>query len=55
MECKGIWNKVLMALQQFSEIRCVCLGDVSEFDETFVLDCYITLLPHLQTNTMYFS
>ena len=33
-------HKVLMALQQLPEIDKVCLSDVSEFDETFVLDCY---------------
>ena len=33
-------HKVLMSLQQLPEINGVCLGDVSEFDETFVLDCY---------------
>lgn len=33
-------HKVLMALQQLPEINSVCLGEVSEFDETFVLDCY---------------
>ena len=33
-------HKVLMALQQLPEINGVCLGEVSEFDETFVLDCY---------------
>ena len=33
-------HKVLMALQKLTEIDKVCLGDVSEFDETFVLDCY---------------
>ena len=33
-------HKVLMSLQQLPEINNVCLGDVSEFDETFVLDCY---------------
>lgn len=33
-------HKVLMSLQQLPEINKVCLGDVSEFDETFVLDCY---------------
>jgi len=33
-------HKVLMALQQLPEACEVCLGDVSEFDETFVLDCY---------------
>ena len=29
-----------MALQELPETANVCLGDVSEFDETFVLDCY---------------
>lgn len=33
-------HKVLMSLQQLPEISEVCLGDISEFDETFVLDCY---------------
>lgn len=33
-------HKILMSLQQLPEISSVCLGDVSEFDETFVLDCY---------------
>ena len=33
-------HKVLMSLQQLPEADEVCLGDVSEFDETFVLDCY---------------
>ena len=33
-------HKVLMSLQQLPEADKVCLGDVSEFDETFVLDCY---------------
>lgn len=33
-------HKVLMSLQQLPERKEVCLGDVSEFDETFVLDCY---------------
>lgn len=33
-------HKVLLALQQLPEVSEVCLGDVSEFDETFVLDCY---------------
>lgn len=33
-------HKVLMALQQLPEISDVYLGKVSEFDETFVLDCY---------------
>ncbi len=33
-------HKILMALQEIPETAKVCLGDVSEFDETFVLDCY---------------
>ena len=33
-------HKVLMALQQLPETSGMCLGEVSEFDETFVLDCY---------------
>lgn len=33
-------HKVLMALQQLPETSGICLGEVSEFDETFVLDCY---------------
>ena len=33
-------HKVLMSLQQLPEINGVCLGGVSEFDETFVPDCY---------------
>ena len=33
-------HKVLLALRQFPEVSEVGLGDVSEFDETFVLDCY---------------
>ena len=33
-------HKILMALQQLPEADSVCLGEVSEFDETFVLDCY---------------
>lgn len=33
-------HKILMSLQQLPEISDVCLGGVSEFDETFVLDCY---------------
>lgn len=33
-------HKILMSLQQLPEANQVCLGDVSEFDETFVLDCY---------------
>lgn len=33
-------HKVLLALRQLPEINDICLGEVSEFDETFVLDCY---------------
>lgn len=33
-------HKILMSLQQLPAISSVCLGGVSEFDETFVLDCY---------------
>ena len=33
-------HKVLMALQQLPETSGIRLGEVSEFDETFVLDCY---------------
>lgn len=33
-------HKILMALQQMPEIEGICLGEVSELDETFVLDCY---------------
>lgn len=33
-------HKVLMTLQQLPEISGICLGEVSEFDEIFVLDCY---------------
>lgn len=33
-------HKILLALQQLPEACGACLGDVSEFDETFVLDCY---------------
>lgn len=33
-------HKVLMSLQKLPEISGACLGGVSEFDETFVLDCY---------------
>ena len=33
-------HKVLLALQQLPEASGICLGEVSEFDETFVLDCY---------------
>ncbi len=33
-------HKILMALQEIPETADVCLSDVSEFDETFVLDCY---------------
>ncbi len=36
----NIRHKILMALQELPETANVCLGDVSEFDETFVLDCY---------------
>ena len=36
----GMRHKILMALQQLPETRDICLGEVSEFDETFVLDCY---------------
>ncbi len=33
-------HKILTALQETEEFRNVCLGDVTELDETFVLDCY---------------
>lgn len=33
-------HKILLALQRLPEAADVCLGEVSEFDETFVLDCY---------------
>ena len=33
-------HKLLLALQKLPEATDVCLGEVSEFDETFVLDCY---------------
>ena len=33
-------HKILMALQELPETAEVCLGNVSEFDETFVLDGY---------------
>lgn len=33
-------HKILMTLQELPETANVCLGDVSEFDETFLLDCY---------------
>lgn len=33
-------HKFLLALQQLPDASEVCLGGVSEFDETFVLDCY---------------
>lgn len=33
-------HKILLALQEIPETANVCLEDVSEFDETFVLDCY---------------
>lgn len=36
----GMRHKILMALQQLPEACCICLGEVSEFDETYVLDCY---------------
>lgn len=33
-------HKILVALRQIPEISNVCLGEVAELDETFVLDCY---------------
>lgn len=33
-------HKILMALPELSGAADICLGDVSEFDKTFVLDCY---------------
>lgn len=33
-------HKILVVLQQMPEICNACLGEVSELDETFVLDCY---------------
>lgn len=33
-------HKILMALSEIPEIKDVCLCEVSELDETFVLDCY---------------
>ena len=33
-------HKILMALLELPVVADICLGDVSEFDETFVLDCY---------------
>lgn len=33
-------HKILLALQELPEVTDTCLGEVSEFDETFVLDCY---------------
>ena len=33
-------HKVLLALQQIPDVVNVILGEVSELDETFVLDCY---------------
>lgn len=33
-------HKILTALQETEEFRTVCLGDVTELDETFVPDCY---------------
>ena len=32
--------EILLALQELPEVTDACLGEVSEFDETFVLDCY---------------
>lgn len=33
-------HKILRALQELDDVKNVSLGDVSELDETFVLDCY---------------
>lgn len=33
-------HKILLALQELPEVRDVCLGEVSELDETYVLDSY---------------
>ena len=33
-------HKILLALQQLPEVETVLLGEVSELDETFVLECY---------------
>lgn len=33
-------HKILLALQELPEATDVCLGEVSEFDETYVPDCY---------------
>ena len=33
-------HKILIPLQQMPEIGNICLGEVSELDETFILDCY---------------
>ena len=33
-------HKILVALQELPEIQDVCLGEVAELDETFVLDSY---------------
>ncbi len=33
-------HKILLALQELSEAADTCLRKVSEFDKTFVLDCY---------------
>lgn len=33
-------HKILLALQQLPDVENVILGEVSELDETFVLDCY---------------
>lgn len=47
-KCLGLYHqaafdmrhKILMALLELPVVADICLGDVSEFDETFVLDCY---------------
>lgn len=33
-------HKILLVLQELPETDDVCLGEVSEFNETFALDCY---------------
>lgn len=33
-------QKILMALRELPDVKDILLGSVSEFDETFVLDCY---------------
>ncbi|MFR2755418.1 MAG: hypothetical protein ACLTC0_07485 [Eisenbergiella massiliensis] len=33
-------HKILLALLELPLAVDICLGNVSEFDETFVLDCY---------------